>query len=152
MRWRTLGAAAAATLLAATVAACGAPAPKAHRQTAPATAAPVVVPTATPTPTPPAVVTFSVTGTAPEGVSITYGTDNSNLNGGALPWAATLPLDNSGKVLYYDVSAQLQGPDGSIACSISIGGKVISSGTAAGNYNICSAQIGQGLDGTWSSE
>ena len=95
---------------------------------------------------------FSVTGSAPEGVDITYGTDNSNLTGGALPWTASLPLDNSGATLHYDVSAQLQGPDGSIACSISIGGTVISSGMAIGDYNICSAQIGQNFSGGWVSE
>ena len=78
--------------------------------------------------------------------------EQSRLSGGPLPWTASLPLDNSGKTLFYDVSAQLQGPDGLIACSISIGGTVISSGTAVGDYNICSAQIGQNFDGSWSSE
>ncbi len=117
-----------------------------------ATPAPTATPQPTATPTPTQVV-FSVTGNPGEGVDITYGTDTTNLAGGPnLPWSATLPLDNSGNVMYYALDAQLQGPDGNITCSISINGKVISSGQAAGDYNICSAQIGQNFNGQWGPE
>ena len=106
----------------------------------------------TPTPAPsaaatPGTLTFTVTGSAPDGVSITYGTNTSNFKGGPLPFTAKLPLDSSGKVLYYDLTAQLQGA-GAISCSISIGGKVISSGQASGGYNLCTSEI-YDSSGTW---
>ncbi len=109
-----------------------------------AASTPTAAPTAAGTP---GQVTFSVTGSAPDGVTITYGTNTSNLSGGPLPFTATLPLSTAGGVLYYDITAQLSGA-GSISCSISVGGKVISSGTASGGYNICTSEI---LDsgGTW---
>lgn len=97
-------------------------------------------------------VTYTVTGTAPAGVDITYGTDSSNHDGNVVPFSVTVPLDSSGDVLYYALDAQLQG-GGNVACSISVDGVVIKSGSASGGYNICSAQIGQNpLTGQWEAE
>lgn len=98
---------------------------------------------------------FACTGSTPDGVSITYGTDSSNLNGASsVPWAASIPLDNSAQ--YYNVSAQLQGPDGSITCTTTVvyklGGSthtVTNSGSAQGNYNIASAEICSDDNGGW---
>lgn len=111
-----------------------------------AASTPTAAPTAAGTP---GQATFSVTGSAPDGVTITYGTNTSNLSGGPLPFTVTLPLSTAGGVLYYDITAQLQGAGG-ISCSISVGGKVISSGTASGGYNICMSEI-YDSNGTWIS-
>lgn len=90
-------------------------------------------------------VTFTVTGTAPDGVDITYGSDSSNLNGDGLPFTKTMKITDD--ALYYDVTAQLNG-GGHIHCSITIGGKT-KSGEAKGDYNICSAQLNSGPFGGW---
>lgn len=90
-------------------------------------------------------VTFTVTGTAPDGVDITYGSDSSNLNGDGLPFTKTMKVTDD--ALYYDVTAQLNG-GGHIHCSITIGGKT-KSGEAKGGYNICSAQLNSGAFGGW---
>jgi hypothetical protein len=98
---------------------------------------------------------FACTGSTPDGVDITYGTDSSNLSGASnVPWAATLPLDTSAE--YYNVSGQLQGEDGSITCTTTVvykeGGTthtVTNSGTAQGDYNIASAQICSDDNGGW---
>lgn len=90
-------------------------------------------------------VTFTVTGTAPDGVDITYGSDSSNLSGDGLPFTKTMKVNDD--ALYYDVTAQLNG-GGHIHCSITIGGKT-KSGEAKGGYNICSAQLNSGVFGGW---
>jgi hypothetical protein len=86
---------------------------------------------------------FSCSGSAPEGVEITYSTDTSNYSGGStVPWSATLAVPAS--ALYVAIDAQLQGPDGSITCSLTVtwpGGSATQSGNAVGNYNIASAEI-----------
>jgi hypothetical protein len=51
-------------------------------------------------------VQFTVTGTAPSGVDITYGSDSSNYQG-QLPLDKTLAIDKH--AAYYAVTAQLQG-------------------------------------------
>ena len=113
---------------------------------APATTAPPA--TAPPTTAPAAnQAAFSCTGSAPEGVNITYGTNTSNLNGGSsVPWQASVPLPATAQSA--EVSAQLQGPDGNITCTTAVtwssGGSshtVTQTGTAAGNYNIADAQV-----------
>jgi hypothetical protein len=104
-------------------------------------------PPTTTTPPPGQEAAFSCSGTAPEGVDITYGTDTSNLSGGGtVPWSATLALPST--VEYANVSAQLQGPDGTITCTTTVtwtqGGRshsVTQTGTASGDYNIASAQV-----------
>jgi hypothetical protein len=86
-------------------------------------------------------------------VDITYGTDTSNLNGGStVPWQATLALPSN--VEYVNVTAQLQGPDGTISCTTTVrwtqdgrGHTVTQTGTASGNYNIASAEVCSSFDG-----
>jgi hypothetical protein len=86
---------------------------------------------------------FSCTGSAPEGVDITYGTDTSNYAGGmTVPWSTTITLPSN--ALYAAVDAQLQGPDGSITCNTTVtwpGGSVTQTGNAVGDYNIASAEV-----------
>jgi hypothetical protein len=105
-------------------------------------------PTTTTTTRPPGqTASYSCTGSAPEGVDITYGSDTDNLNGASnVPWQGSLVLPSS--VEYADVSAQLQGPDGTITCTTTvtwtvngISQSVTQTGTASGNYNIASAEI-----------
>ena len=97
------------------------------------------------------VVVFKVWGTAPAGalgpLNITYGSDSDNRDGDFKEgeFKATLPLDDD--ALYFNVTAQLQG-SGDIHCSVTVGGKT-KKGHAAGDYNICSAQVSAGLLGGW---
>lgn len=97
------------------------------------------------------VVVFKVWGTAPAGalgpLNITYGSDSDNRDGDFEngEFKATLPLDEN--ALYFNVTAQLQG-SGDINCSVTVGGKT-KKGHAAGDYNICSAQLSAGLMGGW---
>lgn len=91
------------------------------------------------------VVTFIVTGQAPAGVDVTYGTDTDNRQGPKrLSVRRTLKFDK--KALYYVVTAQLQG-SGDINCKVMHNGKTVASGHASGTYNICSAQWNGGLLG-----
>ncbi|WP_258318819.1 hypothetical protein [Streptomyces griseorubiginosus] len=98
------------------------------------------------------VVVFKVWGTAPAGalgpLNITYGSDSDNRDGTFKDgeFKATLPIDED--ALYFDVTAQLQ-RSGDIHCSVTVGGKT-DKGHAAGDYNICSAQLSAGLLGGWS--
>ncbi|MFE2212156.1 hypothetical protein ACFW93_09245 [Streptomyces canus] len=97
------------------------------------------------------VVIFKVWGTAPAGalgpLNITYGSDSDNRDGAFKngKFEATLPLDDD--ALYFNVSAQLQG-SGDIHCSVTAGGKT-KKAHAAGDYNICMAQLSSGLLGGW---
>jgi hypothetical protein len=97
------------------------------------------------------VVIFKVWGTAPAGalgpLDITYGSDSDNRDGTFEngEFKATLPLDDD--TLYYNVTAQLQG-SGDIQCSVTVGGKT-KKAHAAGDYNICMAQLSSGLLGGW---
>lgn len=92
-------------------------------------------------------VSFTVTGTAPAGVDITYGSDSSNYQGPKQPpmMGETLQIDKN--ALYYAVSAQLQG-GGNITCEIQIG-STVRTGHARGGYNICSAQLSKDYNGGW---
>jgi hypothetical protein len=69
-------------------------------------------------------VTFTVTGNAPSGVDITYGSDGSNYQGPKrLPMTKTLQVNKS--ALYYDVTAQLSGGGGGdVTCKVQIGDAV----------------------------
>lgn len=89
-------------------------------------------------------VEFIVTGDAPSGADITYGSDGSNYQG-QLPMDETLTIDK--KAMYYDVTAQLQG-GGDITCTITIGDQT-RTGHARGGYNICSAQLNSDFSGGW---
>ena len=97
------------------------------------------------------VVVFKVWGTAPAGalgpLNITYGSDSDNRDGDFKDgeFKAILPLNED--ALYFNVTAQLQG-SGDIHCSVTVGGKT-KKGHAAGDYNICSAQLSAGLLGGW---
>jgi hypothetical protein len=107
-------------------------------------------PTRKPSPAAKPTVVFTLTGSAPSGVDISYGSDSDNRQGGSTsPWKASLRRDDSGGVSWYDMTAQLQG-GGDITCQILIDGAVIASGHASGGYNICSAQISQSFTGKWS--
>ena len=91
-------------------------------------------------------VTFEVTGNAPEGVEITYGSDTSNYDGSGPPFSASLSIEK--QALFYDVSAQLQG-GGDITCKLTIG-TAVQVGHAVGSYNICSVQLNRDpTNGGW---
>jgi hypothetical protein len=132
---------------------------------APTSSPPAPAPARTTTPPPAPHVTrtvrrvvFIVTGSAPGGAMITYGSDSSNLSppGGTAtpPWRASVRL-NLG-ALYYAVSAQLQG-DGDIACRVVLrvtrywsdgthlsAARTLATGRAENGYNICQAQYNNG--------
>jgi hypothetical protein len=123
-----------------------------NRPAVQATAAPVQTAPATPTQASPARVRFIVTGTAPDGADITYGSDADSRTppgdlgilgtGTAIPWHGSVPFD--GSATFYSLSAQLQG-SGDIHCKIVVTrpGYVpltVSHGHASGGYNICRAQ------------
>lgn len=103
-------------------------------------------------------VTFTVTGEAPDGVNITYGSDTDSRSGNSgtdeygmpsadVPWEESLKVE--GDALYYAVTAQLSG-SGDINCKVVIDGETVAKGHASGDYNICSAQASQDFLGGWS--
>jgi len=112
-------------------------------QSSPSAAAPAVP--ASPTPAPPTKVEFIVSGTAPDGIDITYGPAGSNFSGpSTLDGTATMSVPFDGSADYYALNAQLQG-GGSITCKIVVTGPgdsplTVSSGAASGGFNICEAQ------------
>ena len=89
-------------------------------------------------------VEFIVTGSAPNGVDITYGDGTSNQQKSSLPLDVTRPITKN--VLYW-VMAQLQG-GGRITCKVIIG-KTARAGHAIGGYNTCTAQSPSDLVGGW---
>lgn len=105
-------------------------------------------------------VVFTVTGDAPGGADITYGSDSDNRSpdgglgalgdGTPVPWSGSVKWHDS--ALYYSVSAQLQG-SGNIHCKVQLKvtvywtdgthrskSKTIARGHASGSYNICQAE------------
>ena len=79
---------------------------------------------------------------------MTYGPSGSDIAGRS-PMMVTAPLGNA---QYYAVVADLLG-NGTVTVEILVNGKVISTGTAAGGYNIARAQISQGPTvGEWVSD
>lgn len=89
-------------------------------------------------------ITYLVTGT-PGAADVTYGPEGSNLTG-KVPMRVTKRLGSAG---FYSIQAQLQG-GGHVKVEILVNGKVISSGTAEGGYNIASAEISQDpITGKW---
>jgi hypothetical protein len=87
-------------------------------------------------------VTYVVSGSSAD---VTYGPAGSDLSG-SVPMRVTQPL---GTPVYYAISAQLQG-SGDVSCQILVDGKVISSATASGGYNIADCEISQDpLSGNW---
>ena len=91
----------------------------------------------------PRTVRFVVTGSAPNGVEITYGSDASNQRG-SLPLDVTKPIRKN--VLYW-VMAELKG-GGRITCKVIIG-KNVRTGHAIGGQNVCTAQSPSDLIGGW---
>jgi hypothetical protein len=100
---------------------------------------------ASPTPQTPTKVEFIVSGSAPDGIDITYGPSGSNFAGpSTLHGKAVMSVKFDPDASYYSLNAQLQGA-GSIKCKIVVTGPgdaplTVSHGAAAGGYNICSAQ------------
>lgn len=120
---------------------------------APATAAP-----SSAAPPPPTKVEFVVSGSAPDGIDITYGPGGSNLSGpSVLDGTATMSVPFAASADFYALSAQLQG-GGDITCKIVATGPgdaplTVSSGAASGGYNICSAQAAPENNGlNWENE
>lgn len=98
-----------------------------------------------------ATVTYFCTGSAPDGVDITYGPEGSNYSASALPFTKTMPIPANTQ--YMSTQAQLQG-SGSVTCSTttnSNGQLVRQSGTASGGYNLASAELCESYDGTWAA-
>ena len=115
-------------------------------------------PASSPGPAPPTKVEFIVSGSAPDGIDITYGPSGTNLSGpSVLNGTATMTMTFDPSADFYALNAQLQG-DGSVTCKIVATGPgdqplAVSSGAASGGYNICSAQAApsnNGLD--WQNE
>ena len=115
--------------------------------------------TASPTPAAPTKVTFVVSGTAPDGIDITYGPSGSNFAGpSALDGAARMSVKFDPSASYYAMNAQLQGA-GDITCKIVVSGPgddpaTVSKGAARGGFNICDVQAAP-ADSTglsWESE
>ena len=88
-------------------------------------------------------VEFVVTGSAPNGVDITYGSDASNYQG-RFPMDVTKPIRKN--VLYW-VMAELKG-GGRITCKVIIG-RAVRAGHAIGGHNVCTAQSPSDLIGGW---
>lgn len=74
-----------------------------------------------PTP-PPAPAVFRVTGSAPTGVWMTYGSDSYSAttpSRTALPWRVKVPGAKMPRAMYYELNAQIHGEsEGQIVCSI----------------------------------
>jgi hypothetical protein len=89
-------------------------------------------------------VEFIVTGSSAD---VTYGAANSNMQ-------ASVPLDISEHIpvsppAYYAITAQLNG-NGTVSCTIKIGGRPISSATASGSYNIATCEaVWDPINGVW---
>ena len=125
---------------------------------APAKAASPIVSSTSPSASPSfaQTVTFSCTGSAPDGVDITYGPSGSNYSASALPFSKTMSLDTS--TLYYDTSAQLQG-SGTVTCQTVVkyldnSGNpktATASATAQVGYNLADAEMCPGLVNDWES-
>jgi hypothetical protein len=89
-------------------------------------------------------VTYIVTGS---NADVTYGPAGSDA-AGKVPMHVTKTIPGTAPD-YYAISAQLQG-SGTVKCEIEVNGKVISTGTATGSYNIASCEITPGLlPGHW---
>ncbi len=121
-----------------------------------ASAAPAAASSAAPSE--PTKVGFIVSGSAPDGIDITYGPSGSDLSGPtALDGKATMSVPFDASASYYAMDAQLQG-DGDITCKIVVTGPgdaplTVSSGAASGSYNICSAQAAPENNGlSWQND
>lgn len=96
-------------------------------------------------------VVFSCTGSAPDGVDITYGTDSSNASASSLPFRKVTPITAGAQ--YFDVQAQLSG-SGHVTCTTEVdhdGVSAVKTGTAEGGYNLATAEICSTFSGGWES-
>ena len=89
-------------------------------------------------------VAITVTGSAPKGASITYGSDSTTYTG-HFPLHKTLPLGT--RVGYYFVSAQLE-DGGAVTCTLTIG-SASSVGHAHGGHRACTAKLTNNYQGGW---
>lgn len=118
-----------------------------------AVGAPSLPPTSA-APAAPQQVTYSCTGSAPDGVDITYGPVGSNHSASHLPFTHTDSLDASAQ--YYVTTAQLSG-SGSVSCTTTVqtdnadgsANQVTKTASADGGYNIASAQVCSTFNGGW---
>ena len=101
-------------------------------------------------PTVAAQVTYACTGSAPDGVDVTYGPSGSQYSASKLPFSKTVPLDASAQ--YYVTEAQLSG-SGQVTCTTTIqrsdGSQVVNTATASGGFNIATAEVCGTFDGGW---
>jgi hypothetical protein len=89
-------------------------------------------------------ITYVVTGSSAD---VTYGPAGSDFSD-TVPMNVSAPIGNNPAV-YYAIDAQLNG-GGAVSCQILVGGKVISSASASGSYNIATCEIDQNpLTGGW---
>lgn len=96
-------------------------------------------------------VVFSCTGSAPDGVDITYGPEGSDYSASSLPFTKSLPVQATAQ--YYNVTAQLSGA-GQVSCTTVVndqGSSTTQTGTATGGYNIASAEVCSTFDGSWNA-
>lgn len=130
-----------------------------HNLPGPAPSIPgVTTPPATPTPAAvpagPIRVHFYVTGSAPAGASIQYGSDSDTVNvqgtmgtlgdAAPVPWKARMTFDPTAQ--YYNVSAQVEDAGGQISCKIVVTKPgydplTVAHGRASGQYAICNLQV-----------
>jgi len=80
---------------------------------------------------------------------VSYGPAGSDFSG-------TVPMEETAVIpatppAYYAVTAQLDG-SGAVSCEIEVDGKVISQGTAAGDYTIAHCEISRGFLGHWEDD
>lgn len=109
----------------------------------------------TPSPSPvPQFVKYACTGSAPDGLDITYGPEGSNLGASSLPFSTTAAYDSGAQ--YYVTTAQLSG-SGHVTCTTTVqtdngdgtADVVVNTGSASGGYNIASAQVCSSFTGGW---
>ena len=84
-------------------------------------------------------VTYKVTGTTK--ASITYtdgGTKTSQETEAKIPWTKT--IKSNGDAIVYQVTAQNGAPSKTVACSISVDGKVVDENVGKGRYAIADCQ------------
>ena len=103
-------------------------------------------------------VEFIVSGSAPDGIDITYGPAGTKLSGpSVLQRTAKMTVSFDPGALHYVLRAQLHG-DGDITCKIVVTGLgeqalTVSSGAASGGHKICSVQAWPENNGlVWANE
>lgn len=98
-------------------------------------------------------VTYTCTGSAPDGVDITYGPEGSSYSASSLPFTKTVAMNTGAylKAQYISAQAQLQG-SGQVTCTLKLtqnGTTATQTGTAQGGYNLASAELCESYSGSW---